>query len=115
MVNIIGDKYLLAGNVVTMDKQWGLKQPGGKLDSFIETADVSTTLGHGVGQMTDSAAVVSLFTDMAKTTLGGLSMKEQFSYLNKILKEVGKVEVVAFLVDIDVSRCQRLKKYKPEK
>ena len=38
--------------------------------------------------MTDSAAVVSLFTDMAKTTLGGLSMKEQFSYLNKILKEV---------------------------
>ena len=86
--NIIGDKYLLAGNVVAMDKQWGLKQPGGKLDSFIETADVSTTLGHGVGQMTDSAAVVSLFTDMAKTTLGGLSMKEQFSYLNKILKEV---------------------------
>ena len=86
--NIIGDKYLLAGNVVAMDKQWGLKQPGGKLDSFIETADVSTTLGHGVEQMTDSAAVVSLFTDMAKTTLGGLSMKEQFSYLNKILKEV---------------------------
>ena len=49
--NLTGDKGM---NLVAIDKDWALSQPGKQLPIFIESA-AKDTLGHGMGQVLDSS------------------------------------------------------------
>jgi Ca2+-binding RTX toxin-like protein len=50
-----------AGQLVSMNSEMGLVQPGHHHEISTESFDFATTLGHGAGQMTDSANVHDLF------------------------------------------------------
>lgn len=56
--NIFGEKMF---EVVTMDSQFGLVQPGLSDKIYIESGSAGNVFGHGSSQMTDSLAVASLF------------------------------------------------------
>jgi Ca2+-binding RTX toxin-like protein len=60
--NAITSFYGSAGaNFISQNVTLGLSQPGNTSEIFTESVSLGTTLGHGMGQLSDSAAVYDLF------------------------------------------------------
>ncbi|MDZ7750462.1 MAG: hypothetical protein U5S82_02115 [Gammaproteobacteria bacterium] len=69
IVNVFGEAM---PEVVAMDEEWGLVQPGVRVPVHIEqTPWYGNTLGHGVSQVTDSLAVYDLFVQLSSPSAGG--------------------------------------------
>ncbi|MGB5493231.1 MAG: hypothetical protein WBM97_01970, partial [Sedimenticolaceae bacterium] len=83
IANLYGDKNI---ELVTMDSGFGLQQPGDHQPLFIEQDTVfANVFGHGMGQMTDSAAVFDLLLRM-DGSLGQMSDAALSSTLNGLLE-----------------------------
>ena len=78
--NLTGDKGM---NLVAIDKDWALSQPGKQLPIFIESA-AKDTLGHGMGQVLDSSAVISLLASLDKR-FETMPLEESLAFFNRLL------------------------------
>ena len=89
IVNFYGDKNV---EFITMNKKWGLQHPGNYIETFIESG-ILGKFGHGVKQMSDTLAVMSLFADICSDFDIQVSMQEadissRISLLRDILRSV---------------------------
>ena len=78
--NLTGDKGM---NLVAIDKDWALSQPGKQLPIFIESKS-KDTLGHGMGQVLDSSAVISLLASLDKR-FETMPLEESLAFFNRLL------------------------------
>ena len=78
--NLTGDKGM---NLVTIDQNWALSQPGKQLPIFIESKS-KDTLGHGMGQVLDSSAVISLLASLDKR-FETMPLEESLAFFNRLL------------------------------
>ncbi|WP_392406331.1 putative Ig domain-containing protein [Cardiobacterium hominis] len=79
--NLTGDKGM---NLVAIDKGWALSQPGKQLPIFIESTARDTTLGHGMDQVLDSSAVISLLASLDKR-FETMPLDESLAFFNRLL------------------------------
>jgi len=79
--NLTGDKGM---NLVAIDKGWALSQPGKQLPIFIESTARDTTLGHGMDQVLDSSAVISLLASLDKH-FETMPLDESLAFFNRLL------------------------------
>lgn len=79
--NLTGDKGM---NLVAIDKGWALSQPGKQLPIFIESTARDTTLGHGMDQVLDSSAVISLLASLDKR-FETMLLDESLAFFNRLL------------------------------
>ena len=77
--NLTGDKGM---NLVAIDKGWALSQPGKQLPIFIESTARDTTLGHGMDQVLDSSAVISLLASLDKR-FETMPLDESLAFFNR--------------------------------
>jgi Ca2+-binding RTX toxin-like protein len=109
----IHNLYGSAGpDIVTMDSYLGLKQQGSHTETFIESADIDTTFGHGAGQMTDALAIMDLFVQL-DPSLASADAKVFGARLNPIFEAASTNNLASFEAVLDAWGALALPSYSP--
>jgi len=94
--NLTGDKGM---NLVAIDKDWALSQPGKQLPIFIESKS-KDTLGHGMGQVLDSSAVISVLESLDKR-FETMPLEDSLDFFNRLLdSSPGGTDVLGTLENV---------------
>ena len=94
--NLTGDKGM---NLVAIDQNWALSQPGKQLPIFIESKS-KDTLGHGMGQVLDSSAVISVLASLDKR-FETMPLEDSLDFFNRLLdSSPGGTDVLGTLENV---------------